>query len=125
MIRNLFVWTAISAFFLNVPVLGGPPYYKMIIDDPPQEAPCLCGQVRIYGGRGGNEGILIEEVMSDFEQVIRSTRSGKNGYFKFPKTSSKKLHYICASKPEFVTHCYTVKISKKVKETMIIEMLPL
>ena len=123
MIRNIFILIALSAFFLNKPVFGGRP--GKIIFDAPLESSCLCGQIRHYGDREGLEGALIEEVAPDFEQVIRSTRSGKKGYFRFSKAPSKEFHYICVSNgPQFRTACYTVKISKKVKEKMIIEIVP-
>jgi len=103
----------------NSPYVSGP----MVIVDSPVEASCLCGQVKPAFDREGIKGALIEEVTSDFEQVIQSTYSGRNGYFKFPKASFKELHNICVSNgPDFQTICYKIKISKKVKETLIIKL---
>jgi len=116
MINFLFLWIVLGAFQgkPQAPTTSGP----MIIADTPREASCLCGQIKVFGE--GMEGFLIEEVTPDFERVVQSTRSGKNGYFKFSKTSPKELHYICVSnEPNFYTTCLKIKISKKVKETLI------
>jgi len=122
MIRIFFLWIVLSAFFLNKPVLGLN-IAPVIILDPPLESSCLCGQIRVYTERKGLEGALIEEVTPDFEQVIQSTHSVKNGYFKFPEISSEEFHYICVSNGlGFRTVCYKIKISKKVKKTLIIEI---
>lgn len=123
MINILFLWVAFNAFQSNPtpngPYVSGP----MVIVDSPVEASCLCGQVKPAFAREGLKGALIEEVTPDYEQVIQSTYSVENGYFKFPKASFKELHNICVSSgPEFQTICYKIKISKKIKETLIIKL---
>lgn len=83
-----------------------------------QESRCLCGQVKIEGAKDddrGIEGVLVEELSSDLRQVVRSTYTGKNGSFEFPKASSSDIHYICVSHDLFQTMCYKVKLSKKAK----------
>jgi len=122
MIRIFFWWIAISAFFLTKPVFGAN-IAPIIILDPPLESSCLCGQIKVYTERKWLEGALIEEVMPDFTQVIQTTHSVKNGYFKFPETSSEEFHYICVSGGAgFRTMCYKIKISKKSTKPIIIEI---
>lgn len=94
---------------------------RIIIFDSPEESPCLCGNIRIYANLAG-EGFLIEETNSEFDHVLRSTVSDKNGYFAFPKASAKEMHYICASQPDFQTKCVKVKISKKAKRKLSINV---
>ena len=97
-----FLWIAFS-------VLQNKPASDIkIIVDTPKESHCLCGHVRLYGGGDeGGEGFLVEELTPDFNQVIRSTYTGKKGYFEFPKTSSKEMHYICVvGEPFYQTFCY-------------------
>lgn len=95
----------------------------IIIIDQPRKSHCLCGQVRVYDELGG-PGFLVSEMNSGFDRIIRSTYSGKNGYFEFPNASSKEMHYICASDPLYQTVCYKVKISKKEKGKLIVYMAP-
>jgi hypothetical protein len=94
-----------------------------VIVDTVQKSHCLCGQVRLYGGGDeGGEGFLVEELTPDFNQVIRSTHAGKKGYFEFPKTSSREIHYICISGDLWQTTCRKVQVSKKVQEKLLIIM---
>jgi hypothetical protein len=95
----------------------------IIVVDQPKNSHCLCGQVRFYAEDGG-AGFLVSEMNSSFDRIVRSTHSGKNGYFEFPNASSKGMHYICASDPLYQTVCYKVKISKKEKGKLIVNINP-
>jgi hypothetical protein len=97
-------------------------FQHVLVIEKPIRAKCLCGQIQLSGSSEGADGVLIEQCTPDWKNVLASAYADKNGFFHFPKTYLKNMHYLRISCYLYRTTCIKVKISPKEKEKILLNL---
>ncbi len=97
-------------------------FHRVFVYEKPLRANCLCGQIQLPESSEPAEGVLVEQCAPNWEHVISSTYTDKNGEFHFPKTQLENMHYLRISRTLFRTICIKVMVSPKEKKKILINL---
>ena len=107
--------------FLSLLSLSLAGQYQTIEIEKPQSAKLVGGIVTDPSGAAVPD-VIVEERSQDWETVLRSTETDKNGRFKFPATPKKAVYYLQFLRSGFDPLRIKLRLDKKATSPLILKM---